>query len=170
MILWRACHHSCSTLSPFPLSSVLRYFIAQLLGAILGSIGTVVAYAAPIRSFEKKAGLVRGLIGSERSAAIVGLYYPNPNVMPLTGVEACFACTSGAAALEAIGTGVLAFVVFSLSHPRNKSLGESRALMVSLMQHHWIQVCSDASISAHAAPLDIRLFRCQHIVNTSSWS
>jgi hypothetical protein len=99
---------------------------------MLGSYSTLKAFEAPIREFENSLGLLRGNIGSRKSAAIVGLYYPNPNVSRVNGLKAsCFSCATGAAVLEALGTGILAFVVFSLGHPRNKTLGKEKALMVS---------------------------------------
>jgi glycerol uptake facilitator-like aquaporin len=80
---------------------------------ILAVFGSFLAH------FEAKEGLIRGAPGSERAAMIFGEYFPNPAIFG-TGAEVqALVSPVGAMLVEALGTGVLVFVIFALSDPDN---------------------------------------------------
>lgn len=91
----------------FEWTKVVPYSIAQTLGAVAASAVNFVLFADKIKSFEHAHGIVRGSAASVASARAFGEYISNP----ITTATAFFA--------EAFGTGVLAFVIFSLTNPRN---------------------------------------------------
>ena len=68
---------SFATVRPgdFAVSQVLPYWLAQLLGGILGALTNFVIYHAAIGRFEKRLDLVRGMDNSIQSAAAFGDYW-----------------------------------------------------------------------------------------------
>lgn len=88
-----------------------------------GSLFTLLAFATPIAAFEASKGALRAGFGGRRSAAILALFYPNPNALDyviLNGQSVAFPGMAVAAALEVAGTALLAFVAFSLGHPKSR--------------------------------------------------
>ncbi|MSQ09622.1 MAG: aquaporin [Dehalococcoidia bacterium] len=105
----------------FPLSRLLPYAGAQLLGAVLAGITTATLFQPFLLRFEQMKGIVRGQPGSELSAMVFGEYFPNPAMFG-TGPEAhALVSPLLAASVEGFGTAVLAFVVFAFTSTRSRS-------------------------------------------------
>lgn len=103
----------------FPREHVLPYWGSQLAGAILAGAVVLVVFGPFIDRFEETNGIERGEPGSEASAMVFGEYFPNPAMFG-TGEEAeALVSPLMATAVEALGTGVLVFVIFALIEPRN---------------------------------------------------
>jgi glycerol uptake facilitator protein len=82
------------------------YIIAQLLGAIAGACVNFILFHDTISAFEATNGIVRGSIESIKSASAFGEYWS------VSSVWTAFLA-------EAYGTAMLAFVIFSLTNPKN---------------------------------------------------
>lgn len=115
----------------FPLARVPAYFAAQLAGAVAASLTLYAMFAEAIVEFERRAGLLRGGPGSERSAMVFGEYFPNPAVFGtaedawrVVGLHSAFTA-------ELIGTAMLAFLIAAVTHPRNE--GRPPAFGVALV-------------------------------------
>lgn len=96
--------------SSFTWAKVLPYSLSQCLGAILGGWLNLVLYGSSIAAFEATNGIIRGSASGIASAKCFGEYF----VSPVTTVTAFLA--------EAIGTAILAFVIFALTHPKNDAV------------------------------------------------
>jgi len=94
----------------FNWKKVIPYSISQLSGAILGSWLNLVLYGSSIAAFEAKNGIIRSGVSGIASAKAFGEYF----VSPVTAVTAFLA--------ESIGTAILAFVIFALTHPKNDAM------------------------------------------------
>jgi len=86
---------------------VVPYIIAQTLGAVFFSWTNLIMYNSSITVFESRMDIIRGQQSSLASAKTFGEYYHDP-----VGTDAAFYA-------EAFGTAILAFVIFSLTHPKN---------------------------------------------------
>ena len=103
----------------FPVTRLVPYWLAQLLGAVLAGATVLWAFSGAISDFENKVGITRGSIGSERSAMAFGEYFPNPDVYAGTD----FAVSAWHAfVVEAFGTAILVLVIFALVDRRNAAL------------------------------------------------
>lgn len=110
--------HLCRPESAFTIGrgwrSLLLYWIAQVVGAVLGGCVNLGIYGETLKQYEKDNNITRGDPGSVASAMTFGEYFPNPGFktkVPDIG--------SGTAMLvEAWGTFLLCFVIFSLTHER----------------------------------------------------
>lgn len=98
---------SFALLRKFEWRKVLPYVLAQLVGAVIASALNWSLYSNLMNEFELAQGLTRAT--SMASAKCFGEYY----LSPVTAVQALFA--------EAIGTAVLAGVVFGVTHRRNQA-------------------------------------------------
>lgn len=108
--------------SEFPWRLVLPYWAAQVMGAMAAGLAVFVLFHPFILQFEAAHTLVRGTPGSEQAAMVFGEYFPNPAMYgPRTETDFLLSPWL-AAAVEATGTAVLAFVVFALVDRRNHSL------------------------------------------------
>lgn len=94
---------------------VLPYGISQCLGAILGGWLNLVLYGSSIAVFEAKNSIIRGGASGINSAKCFGEYF----FLPVTTTSAFLA--------ESIGTAILAFVIFALTHPKNDAV-ESKSI------------------------------------------
>lgn len=94
----------------FNWNKVLPYSISQCLGAVLGSWLNLVLYGSSIAAFEAKNNILRSTVSGIASAKAFGEYF----VSPVTITTAFFA--------ESIGTTILAFVIFALTHPKNETM------------------------------------------------
>ncbi len=109
---------SCALFRGFPWSRVIPYMLAQVVGAAIAS-GILLTLTHPlISAFEAAHGIVRGQPGSELTAMMFGEYAPNPALLASTPALKAVTLPVGMLA-EAIGTGILAFVVFFLTDRRN---------------------------------------------------
>jgi len=69
-----------------------------------------IVYSSSIAAFEAKTGIVRGAASGIASAKAFGEYF----AYPVTTVTAFLA--------ESVGTAILAFVIFALTHPENDAV------------------------------------------------
>lgn len=103
------------------------YMGSQLLGAIVAGALNLLLYHGTIAAFERKKGIVRGEPMSILSALAFGEYFPNPGMTVEYGGTAYNEADVSiihALFIEAWGTGILAMVIFSVTHDRNKVLGD----------------------------------------------
>lgn len=106
----------------FPASRLVAYWASQLAGAMLAGLTVLWAFGRLIQRFEQERGILRGEPGSELSASAFGEYFPNPSMFG-TGLEAReLVSPLQAAAVEALGTAVLLFMVFALVGRRDAAL------------------------------------------------
>jgi len=98
----------------FPRARLLPYWGSQLLGAVLGGVTVLAAFAPFLTRFEEEQGLVRGEAGSQASAMAFGEYFPNPAVFGTDDRAFELVSPLMAASIEALGTGVLVFMIFAL--------------------------------------------------------
>ncbi len=98
------------------------YWTAQLLGATLAGATTLAIFGKFIARFEADNGIERGAAGSERSAMMFGEYFPNPAIYGADEAARALISPLGATLVEAFGTAILAFVIFSLTDRRNAGL------------------------------------------------
>ena len=105
----------------FPINRLLPYVLAQLAGAMAAAATVAVLFWPFFERFEAEHGLVRGQPGSQLSAMVFGEYFPNPAMFGTGPEAAALVSPWHAAAVEAFGTGVLVFVIFALTSPRNAS-------------------------------------------------
>ena len=112
----------------FPIKKLIYYVIAQILGAFLAGICIFGIFHRFLSDFESKNAIIRGTVGSERSAMIFGEYFPNPAFYyssPNQGYD--LLSPIGACAMEGFGTLILVFVIYAFtdknsSHHKNKTL------------------------------------------------
>lgn len=86
------------------------YIGSQFLGAFVASILLFAMFGSAIEQFEAANNLVRGGIGSEKTAMMFGDFFPNPGYVDKVSVnwiQAFF--------LEALGTFMLLLVIFNVS-------------------------------------------------------
>ena len=111
---------------------VIAYIIAQVFGAAAAAALNLVIYGSTIAAFERSNGIVRGQADSVRSAMAFGEYFPNPDLTHGQGANGPYipedVSPIHALLIEAWGTGVLAFVVFSVTHARYEARTELRTV------------------------------------------
>ena len=127
----------------FPARWLLPYWAAQLLGAALAGLTVLALYGSFIRRFEELNGLERGEPGSQLSTMMFGEYFPNPGMMGVDAAARALVSPLEAAAVEALGTGILVLMIFALVDRRNSSLpvkwlapvfiGLTVAMIISMM-------------------------------------
>lgn len=86
----------------------IHYLVAQIVGAVLGSLVNMVIFCKAVGDFEASAGLSRGSAASIQSLSSFSDFYS------LAGTDMLHAFI-----LEAFGTAFLVFVVFAITNPRN---------------------------------------------------
>ena len=106
----------------FPLRLLLPYWLSQLLGAVLAGLTVLLLYGSFIRHFEEQNGIDRGDPGSQLSTMMFGEYFPNPGMVGVDEGARALITPLGAAAVEAVGTGILVLMIFALVDRRNSSL------------------------------------------------
>lgn len=108
-----------AVLGRFPARRVLPYIGSQVLGGFLASAVLFGMYGGVLEAYEKEHGLQRGAPGSQRTAMVFGEYFPNP--ADIGTDEAAFAKVGHLRAMlaEVVGTGLLVFLIFALTDPRN---------------------------------------------------
>ena len=108
--------------SDFPLRLLLPYWASQMVGGILAGLSVLLLYGSYIRRFEENHGLDRGEPGSQLSSMMFGEYFPNPGLAGTGEAAQALVSPLGAAAVEAVGTGILVLMIFALVDPRNSTL------------------------------------------------
>jgi glycerol uptake facilitator protein len=118
-------HLSCAHLNPavslamvigkrMTLSKMAVYWVAQFLGAFIAASLIYLIFNNVISQFEIANGIIRGAKESVITAQMFGEFFPNP------GVQKAFTLSSANAFfVEAIGTFVLVFIIFSLTEDCN---------------------------------------------------
>ena len=106
----------------FPIRMLVPYWVSQLLGAVLAGLTVFTLYRSFIRNFETEHGIERGDPGSQLSTMMFGEYFPNPGMMGVGEGAGTLISPLGAAAVEALGTGILVLMIFALVDRRNTSL------------------------------------------------
>ena len=105
----------------FPWWRVGPYAVAQTAGAASASLVLYTLFAEAIVEFERRRGLLRGGPGSELSAMVFGEYFPNPAIFG-TAEDAWRIVTPATAFVaELVGTAMLAFLIATLTHDRNRT-------------------------------------------------
>jgi glycerol uptake facilitator protein len=103
----------------FPGRRVAPYVAAQLAGALLAAATLHALFGHALVVFERTHGITRGAPGSELSAMVFGEYFPNPATARDRQWPHATVTSRQAMLAEGLGTALLAFVVFALTHPRN---------------------------------------------------
>jgi glycerol uptake facilitator protein len=104
----------------FPLTRLLPYVGAQLIGAMLASATVAALFWPFLLRFEAAKGLVRGAPGSELSGMVFGEYFPNPAMFGTDAAARVLVSPWQAACVEGFGTAVLVLVIFALTTPKNR--------------------------------------------------
>lgn len=114
---------------------VVAYIFAQVLGAAAAAALNLVIYGSTITAFERSNGIVRGQADSVRSAMAFGEYFPNPDLTHGQGANGPYipedVTPVHALLIEAWGTAVLAFVIFSVTHARYVSYDSAAHTMAA---------------------------------------
>lgn len=103
----------------FPINRLFAYWAAQLLGALIAGVAVLILFNPFIDNYETDNEIVRGEIGSQRSAMAFGEYFPNPGMFESTTI---YVSPLYAFAVEAFGTAILAIVIFALTERRNAGI------------------------------------------------
>ena len=110
----------------FGFRSLPLYWSAQMVGAVLAGVSVLAIFGPFVLRFEEVNGLVRGEAGSQRSAMVLGEYFPNPAIYGTDAAAASLISPAGAALVEGFGTAILALVIFSLTDRRNAGVTSER--------------------------------------------
>ena len=108
--------------SEFPWRKLLPYWISQVSGGILAGLVVLLVFGTFITHFEASNGLIRGEPGSELSAMVFGEYFPNPALFGTGPSAQALISPFGAVMVEALGTGILVFMIFALVDKHNPTL------------------------------------------------
>ena len=103
----------------FPLNRLFAYWGVQLIGAVIAGVVVLILFNPFIERFETENGIVRGEVGSQRSAMAFGEYFPNPGMFDSMTMSVS---PLHAFAVEAFGTAILAMVIFALTERRNAGI------------------------------------------------
>ena len=103
------------------------YIVGQVLGGFVAAAVMFAFYHDAVNAFEDEMGLDRGSNGSERSAMIFGEYFPNPAVF---GKADGIISVPEALLIEAWGTAILVFVIFTLTDRHNTTVGSGNNKVV----------------------------------------
>jgi MIP family channel proteins len=106
----------------FPLTRLVPYWIAQLVGGVLGGLAVLLFFGPFLARFETANNLVRGDPGSELSAMVFGEYFPNPAIFGTSEQAHSLISPLGAATIEAFGTAILVLVIFTLVDRRSAGI------------------------------------------------
>lgn len=123
-----------AALRKFPWPKVPLFILSQFIGAILASLVLLGLFSSILRDFESKERIVRGAVGSERSAMVFGEYFPNPGAITPSPEGDARVSHKQAMLAEIVGTALLAFFIFALTDPTNRGRpdGTFAALFIGL--------------------------------------
>ena len=88
-----------------------------------------VFYHDAISNFETERNITRGEDGSERSGMVFGEYFPNPAVYDPPQSNESIISLPEALLVEAWGTAILVFVIFSITHPDNTTINNNKGII-----------------------------------------
>lgn len=111
----------------FSWKKIIPYILIQFLGGFLAAAMTYAMYWDSIALFESKNGIVRGENASVLTASIFGTYFPNPSYKLYQNRPNDAVSPFKAMVIEAWGTALLVFMIFSFSDPSNSSVGSSKS-------------------------------------------
>lgn len=103
----------------FPLRRLVPYWASQLAGGVIAGAVVLLVFGPFIERFEADRGIERGAPGSQASAMVFGEYFPNPDIFGTDGAAFDLVSPLAAAGVEALGTGILVFIIFALVDRRN---------------------------------------------------
>lgn len=107
----------------FSWKKIVPYIIFQLFGGVLAGAVTYGLFQSSIAYFEAEHDIERGSNNSALTAMLFGEYFPNPAVYDHSLPESYNVISPlGAMAVEAFCTGILAFVIFSLTDKQNSTI------------------------------------------------
>lgn len=111
----------------FSWKRIIPYIVAQLLGGIAAGGVMYALYKNAIEQFEEDYDITRGENNSEITAMLFGEYFPNPAFYNHTIKENLKVISPlGAMLVEALTTGILAFVIFCLTDQENSTVGSGK--------------------------------------------
>ena len=113
----------------FHWSKAIPYIIAQIFGGFCAGIMLFVFYHDAISNFETERNITRGEDGSERSGMVFGEYFPNPAVYDPPQSNESIISLPEALLVEAWGTAILVFVIFSITHPDNTTINNNKGII-----------------------------------------
>lgn len=117
----------------FKMYRALPHIIAQVLGAFMAAAVVYLFYDEAIVEYEAANNITRGEPGSQVTAAIFARYFPNPLVYDPSDSSLDLVPVWKAVLIEAVGTFILAFVIFSLTHPSNTAIPKYGMVVVPLL-------------------------------------
>lgn len=134
----------------FSWRKVVPYVIFQLLGGVLAGAVTFGLFQGAIEHFEAEHDIERGSNNSALTAMLFGEYFPNPAFYNHSLPDSYDVISPvGAMAVEAFCTGILAFVIFSLTDKQNCTIsggnGQARSivpLLIGLTVSLLISICA----------------------------
>ena len=103
----------------FPINRLFAYWGSQLVGAIVAGVLVLILFNPFIDRYEAEQEIIRGEIGSEKSAMAFGEYFPNPAMFDTMTFSIS---PIHAFAVEAFGTAILVLVIFALTDKRNAGI------------------------------------------------
>ena len=103
----------------FPFGRVLPYWVAQFTGAVLAGAVVLATFGPFLARFEAEHTITRGAAGSELSAMVFGEYFPNPAIFGTDGAARALVSPLAAVGIEALGTGILMFMILALTDRRS---------------------------------------------------
>ena len=103
----------------FPGKKVPAFILSQFIGAFIAAALLYAIFANVLISFETQQELTRGGEGSELSAMVYGMYFPNPAVAKALEWPDQSVTHFQAMLAETVGTLCLVFFVFALTEAKN---------------------------------------------------
>ncbi len=123
-----------ATFGSFPWKRVPSYILCQFVGAFIAAALVYAIYGGSIDLYESSNTIIRGENGSEASAMIFGEFYPNPGGKPISEHAAKHITTVHAFLAEFVGTALLVFAIFGITHPKNSNIPSKAApLLIGLV-------------------------------------
>lgn len=114
----------------FHWSLIAPYILCQTVGSIIAGAFVHLFFHGAVANFELKNNITRGEPGSELTAMIFGEYFPNPSLYSHADPESLPVVSMFEGFLvEAWGTLILVFVIFSVTNNRNATIGQSKVII-----------------------------------------
>ena len=133
---------SLAAWSGFPISKVLPYLAAQMVGAFIGAATVFFIFGDAFQAYELKNQIIRSQPGGEATAMIFGEFFPSPGGKPLDATARMVMTWWPAFGAEVIATAMLLIVILGTTDDRNNSrpqiltaatIGLTVTLLISLI-------------------------------------